>query len=100
MQTEITLQQLQQMVVDAQHQIETVLMPEVRMRSTDPKGPLPSFPNHTASACLESLEKLAEIHKGYVKFLEENHVMFGEEQWKRLESAMDELGLEYPEADA
>jgi len=98
--TELTLPQLKQLVINGQRRLEQGLLPEVRQLSTEPVGPLPSFPNNTASACLESLENLAAIHKKYTQYLEDNHVMFGEEQWKRLESAMEELGLDYPEAQA
>lgn len=96
--TELTLQQLRQMVSDAHSRLELELFPAVRELSTEPVGALPAFPDSTACACLESLEALAAIHKKYTDFLESNHVMFGEDDWKRLESALDELGLDYPEA--
>lgn len=97
--TDLSLQQLQQLVEQARRRIELELFPAVREVCAGPIE-LPNTPTRTAGACLEALEKLAAIHKHHTDFLETNHVMFGEDQWKRLESALEELGLEYPEAEA
>lgn len=100
MSNELTLHQLQELVARANVRIQQELFPAVRELSLAPVDPLPSFPNRTASACLESLEKLAALHKRFTTFLEANQVGFGEEQRIRLDNALAELGLEYPEAEA
>lgn len=97
--SDLSLQQLQQMVEQARRRIEQELFPAVREVCAGAVE-LPATPTRTAGACLEALELLATIHKHHTDFLETNHVMFGDDQRKRLEAAMKELGLEYPEAEA
>jgi hypothetical protein len=91
--SDLNLQQLKKAVVVARSIIETELLPSVRELRGDPVGPLPNFPNGTASACLHSLEQLAGIHKKYTDQIAAHSIEYSNEDWQRVAAALKTLGI-------
>lgn len=98
---ELTLEDLREKIVGGAYYITNELLPRVRTLGVVdlPDFDKMRFPNGTASACLESLQRLADIAKQYRDLIDQNSVVLSDTQWDMLANALRTLGMHPEQTD-
>jgi hypothetical protein len=97
----LTLEDLREKIVGGAHYITNDLLPRVRQLGVNDLLDFDkmTFPNGTASACLDSLQRLVDIAKQYRIIIDQNSVVLDDVQWDMLANALRTLGMHPEQTD-